>query len=78
MITRTLSARRLKLWVVAGSFHTCAIMTDADPWLFITRPISGVLLGLSVASVVFALWQHRRAQARSAAKAVDAAEAADF
>ena len=38
-----------------------AIMSDADPWLFLTRPISGVLLGLSVASVAFALWQHRRA-----------------
>jgi putative tricarboxylic transport membrane protein len=37
-----------------------ALMTDADPWLFITRPISGVMLGLAVASVVFALWQHRR------------------
>ena len=29
-----------------------SIMTDADPWLFVTRPISGALLGLSVASVV--------------------------
>lgn len=38
-----------------------AIMTDADPWLFMTRPISGALLGLSGASVAFALWQHRRA-----------------
>jgi putative tricarboxylic transport membrane protein len=55
-----------------------AIMTDSDPWLFITRPISGALLGLSVASVAFALWQHRRAQARSAAKASEAAEVADF
>src|SRR3990172_1975631 len=41
-----------------------AIMTDSDPWLFVTRPISGVMLGLSVLSVVLALWQHRRAQAR--------------
>ena len=38
-----------------------AVMSDADPWLFLTRPISGVLLGLSAASVAFALWQHRRA-----------------
>jgi putative tricarboxylic transport membrane protein len=44
-----------------------AVMTDPDPWLFFTRPISGVLLGASVASVAFAVWQHRRAQARSRA-----------
>jgi putative tricarboxylic transport membrane protein len=37
-----------------------AIMTDPNPWLFITHPISGLLLGASVASLVFALWQHRR------------------
>ena len=43
-----------------------AIMTDSDPWLFVTRPISGVMLGLSVLSVAFALWQHRRAQGRMA------------
>jgi len=43
-----------------------AIMTDADPWLFLTRPISGALLTLSVGSVIFALWQHRRQQRRSA------------
>jgi len=30
-----------------------ALMTDSDPWLFVTRPISGVMLGLSVASVLF-------------------------
>jgi putative tricarboxylic transport membrane protein len=41
-----------------------ALMTDNDPWLFFTRPISGVLLLLSIASVVFALWQHRRSQKR--------------
>jgi putative tricarboxylic transport membrane protein len=39
-----------------------AIMTDANPWLFLTRPISGGLLFASVASVAFALWQHRRQQ----------------
>jgi len=43
-----------------------AIMTDADPWLFLTRPISGTLIALSVASVILALWQHQRAQARMA------------
>jgi putative tricarboxylic transport membrane protein len=37
-----------------------ALMTDADPWLFVTRPISGAMLVLSVGSVLFALWQHRR------------------
>ncbi len=41
-----------------------AVMTDADPWLFVTRPISGVLLAASVVSVVFAIWQHRRMQNR--------------
>jgi len=46
-----------------------AIMTDADPWLFITRPISGVMLGLSVLSVALALWQHRRTEARIAESA---------
>jgi putative tricarboxylic transport membrane protein len=37
-----------------------ALMTDGDPWLFLTRPISGGMLVLSVASVLFALWQHHR------------------
>jgi putative tricarboxylic transport membrane protein len=37
-----------------------ALMTDGDPLLFLTRPISGSMLALSVASVVLALWQHRR------------------
>jgi putative tricarboxylic transport membrane protein len=46
-----------------------AIMTDSNPWLFLTRPISGGLLVLSVASVVFALWQHRRHQRREASAA---------
>jgi putative tricarboxylic transport membrane protein len=44
-----------------------ALMTDADPWLFVTRPISGVMLALSVLSVALALWQHRRQYARGAA-----------
>jgi putative tricarboxylic transport membrane protein len=54
-----------------------AIMSDPNPWLFLTRPISGVLLVLSVASVVAAIWQHRRHQRRAAA-APAAEEAADF
>jgi putative tricarboxylic transport membrane protein len=35
-------------------------MTDGDPLLFLTRPISGGMLALSVASVALALRQHRR------------------
>jgi putative tricarboxylic transport membrane protein len=44
-----------------------SIMTDANPWLFLTRPISGLLLGASVVSIVAALWQHRRMQRKIAA-----------
>ena len=39
-----------------------AIQTDSDPWLFVSRPISGGLLTLSVVSVFYALWQHHRHQ----------------
>jgi putative tricarboxylic transport membrane protein len=46
-----------------------AIMTDPNPWLFLTRPISGLLIAASVASVLFALWQLRRQQRRRAQKA---------
>ena len=49
-----------------------AIMTDSNPWLFLTRPISGALLVLSVASAAFALWQHRRHHHRVQAKEDDA------
>ncbi len=48
-----------------------ALMTDGDPLLFLTRPISGGMLVLSVVSVVLALWQHRR-QHRAGAAAADA------
>ena len=51
-----------------------AIMSDANPWLFVTRPISGALLGLSVASVILALWQHHRHKGR----AVEAEQEPDF
>jgi putative tricarboxylic transport membrane protein len=51
-----------------------AIMTDPDPWLFLTRPISGALLLVAAASVAFSLWQHRRHQAKRAA----AEDGADF
>jgi putative tricarboxylic transport membrane protein len=37
-----------------------ALMTDSNPWLFLTRPISGTMLGLSVA----ALGQHHRMYTR--------------
>jgi putative tricarboxylic transport membrane protein len=51
-----------------------SIMTDSDPWLFLTRPISGGLLAASIASMAFAFWQHRRAQKKFAAPEA----AADF
>lgn len=35
-----------------------AIMTDSDPWLFVTRPISGGLLFAAALSIVLAIWQH--------------------
>ena len=43
-----------------------ALMSDSDVSLFFTRPISGLLLALSLASVAFALWQHHRARGRTA------------
>ena len=43
-----------------------AIMSDPNPWLFFTRPISGFLLALSVGSVIFAMWQHQRHKGRTA------------
>ena len=42
-----------------------AIMTDDNPWLFVTRPISGFLLAVAVLSVVLALWQRARHQRRT-------------
>ena len=42
-----------------------AIMTDSDPWLFLTRPISGSLLALAAASLAFSIWQHYRQRARA-------------
>ena len=41
-----------------------AIMTDGNPWLFVTRPISGFLLLAAALSVAFAIWQHLRHQKR--------------
>ena len=37
-----------------------AIMTDSNPWLFLTRPISGTLLLLAVLSFILAIYQERR------------------
>lgn len=37
-----------------------ATMTESNPWLFLTRPISGEMLLASVVSFAFALWQHLR------------------
>jgi len=36
------------------------IMTDANPWLFLTRPISGTLLVLALLSFVLAIYQEQR------------------
>jgi putative tricarboxylic transport membrane protein len=43
-----------------------AIMTDDNPWLFLTRPISGGLLAAAALSVALAIWQHIRHQKRTA------------
>jgi putative tricarboxylic transport membrane protein len=43
-----------------------AIMTDSNPWLFLTRPISGALVLASVASLAFSIWQHYRHRAKVA------------
>jgi putative tricarboxylic transport membrane protein len=52
-----------------------SLMTDSNLWLFVTRPISALLLAMAVASIVLSIWQHRRMQR----KAAEAAEgAADF
>lgn len=48
-----------------------ATMTDSNPWLFVTRPISGGLLLASVLSFVAAIWQHRRMQNKAAATGGD-------
>jgi putative tricarboxylic transport membrane protein len=56
-----------------------SIMSDPDPWLFVTRPISGALLAAAVGSVVLALWQHHRAEAKRRLRENDAqVDAADF
>jgi putative tricarboxylic transport membrane protein len=42
-----------------------AIMTDDNPSLFLTRPISGGLLAAAALSVALAVWQHLRHQKRT-------------
>jgi putative tricarboxylic transport membrane protein len=44
-----------------------SLMTDSNLWLFVTRPISALLLGAALASIAVSIWQHRRMQRRSAA-----------
>ncbi|HWM41265.1 MAG TPA: tripartite tricarboxylate transporter permease [Burkholderiales bacterium] len=51
-----------------------SLMTDSDLSLFVTRPISALLLAASVASIGTSIWQHRRMQKKSAV----ASGAADF
>jgi putative tricarboxylic transport membrane protein len=53
-----------------------AVSTDANPWLFITRPISGAMLAASVLSIALAVWQHRRETKRRAVVAAE--EDTDF
>jgi putative tricarboxylic transport membrane protein len=50
-----------------------AIMTDDNPWLFITRPISGGMLLAAALSIWLAVWQHLRHKRRIAGE-----EARDF
>ncbi|MCL4765320.1 MAG: tripartite tricarboxylate transporter permease [Hyphomicrobiaceae bacterium] len=42
-----------------------SIMTDDDPWLFVTRPISGGLLLAAALSVALSVWQHLRHASRT-------------
>jgi putative tricarboxylic transport membrane protein len=51
-----------------------AVMTDPDPWQFVTRPISGGLLAAAAGSVIFALWQHRRQKRRGEGVADESAD----
>ncbi|MCC7273957.1 MAG: tripartite tricarboxylate transporter permease [Alphaproteobacteria bacterium] len=53
-----------------------ALMTDSDPALFVTRPISALLLALSAGSIALALWQRRRQRRRQ--PAADGAPDVDF
>jgi putative tricarboxylic transport membrane protein len=48
-----------------------SIMSDPDPWLFVTRPISGGLLLAAAVSVALAVWQHLRHARRQAVEEAD-------
>jgi putative tricarboxylic transport membrane protein len=48
-----------------------SIMSDPNPWLFVTRPISGGLLLASVVSVALAVWQHLRHRQREVTEEAD-------
>jgi len=54
-----------------------AVSTDPNPWLFLTRPISGGLIAASVLSVALAVWQHSR-ETKRLAVAADEEEDTDF
>ncbi|HSA90498.1 MAG TPA: tripartite tricarboxylate transporter permease [Burkholderiales bacterium] len=51
-----------------------SLMTDSNLWLFVTRPISALLLAIAAASIALSIWQHRRMQRKTAA----AERGADF
>ena len=53
-----------------------SLMTDSNLWLFVTRPISALLLAMALGSIVLSIWQHRRMQKKAAAAAPGGA--ADF
>ncbi|HET8610213.1 MAG TPA: tripartite tricarboxylate transporter permease [Burkholderiales bacterium] len=55
-----------------------AVSNNPDPWLFITRPISGGLIAASVLSIILALWQHRREAKRLAGTEYEEDEDTDF
>jgi len=44
-----------------------SLMTDSNLWLFVTRPISALLLAMAAASLALSIWQHRRMQRKTAA-----------
>jgi putative tricarboxylic transport membrane protein len=51
-----------------------SLMTDSNLWLFVTRPISALLLAMAVGSIVLSIWQHRRMQKKAAAATDGAAD----
>ena len=43
-----------------------SLMTDSNLWLFVTRPISALLLAMAAGSIALSIWQHRRMQKKAA------------